>query len=217
MEIKEILEKLQNILDEDIMNESPITLTNSGDNLFDKPMDMDTIVDKCLEIYNTNPKSKGYAELLDKHLIGILPFNSQHTDKKIVIVYGTEYFGVRHILSRHGEEYNNKRGESLSFGQVERALRELPNALDSGKFLISFDLKNVDSKINYKTSKNKQPIPQTDRVILEHQINGDIYYFVILIAGFAGTTDVTCPLTVFKPTDNYRKRIEKLNSIHRIL
>ena len=51
------------------------------------------------------------------------------------------------------------------------------------------------------------PSPYGDRIILDYN---DLFY-IVLIEGLDGKSDVTCPLTMFRPSVKYRRRMEELN------
>lgn len=197
------------------LDEEPVTINGSGEPLFETPQDINTIIDKCVEIFQNNPNSKGYAEVEDLNLDCDFPLNGKSIDKPITVIYGNLRLGVRHIIDRHGLEFDsnhNAIGVALSEDAVIQALKDLSKALKQGKFLIDFDLNGVNEKVK-NPRKRKLPLPLGDRVIVDY--NG--FFYIILIAGFDGVSDVTCPLTIFKPNMEYKGRIEKLNKVYKFL
>ena len=210
-----VIEEIKEIVNEEQMNESPVTKKASvgqhGENyLFDEPQDINTIIDRCNYLFEHNPDVKGCAQVKDLWLDCDIPIVEEHIHKPVTIIYGNSKMGVKHVLERRGEEFTKKTiGERLSKEEVITALKELPNALINGAILIDYDLKGADNKVKRNIRKTIKPMPYGDRIIIDYK---GIFY-TVLIEGLDGKTDVTCPLTMFKPSAEYRQRIEYLNEI----
>ena len=206
MDIKNLIKLLEQVL-----NESPVQKKYSGEPLFDSPKDIDTIIDKCYELYKTNTDGNGYNEVLDLTLSRQIPFLKTKLESPIHIVYGNSNLGIRHILENRAKEFTDKNiGLRMSEQAILKALKQLPQALKSGAVLVDFDLKG-DNKKKKSVRKNSIPLPLTDRIILDYD---DIYY-IVLLQGRDGLSDMTCPLTLFKPTREYRSRIEQLSVLYK--
>lgn len=207
MQIKEILNYLIKFNKEQL-NEMAITRKNSGKPFFEGPKSLEEVINRCVELYHNNPNSIGHNDILNLKLQGEFPLNKSKLDNPVTVVYGNDSLGVKHILARRGEEFENKSiGERLSEDEVIEALKNLDKAIKSSNRLVDFDLKGINPKPSYKISKNRPAMPYGDRVILVYE---ELFY-VILVAKYDGVSDVTCPLTIFKPSQIYRRRIEGLN------
>lgn len=197
MDIKSLNEQLEQILEEQI-NEMAITKKSSGKPLFDKPVNIEEVIDKCYDMYINDSEDKGYQDINDIILECEVPFNKQTISEPITIIYGSKFFGIKHIFQQRNNEFNDKKKckTRLNPDQVKQALYDLPNALKNGKVLIDFNV------------KGKRPYAHhADRLIIYYN---ELFY-IFIVNKFDGITDVTCPLTLFKPTDEYLKLIEQLN------
>lgn len=203
MDYKELNEKLQKFLETFQLNEMAITKANSGKPFFNNAQTIETIIEKCYQIYTNKQNINGYADVSNISLTCKLPWNNQSINKPITIVYGNKDFGIYHIFEQRRLEFSdpNKCKTRLTELQVKQALLQLENVIKKGQILIDFDFK-----------QGKPPSIYGDRIIIDY--NNLFYIFVI--AGLDGNSDVTCPLTMFKPTNTYRSKILKQNSIYKI-
>ena len=190
MNFKQLNEQLQKF----IINEMSITKANSG-KISKIGFDINTFIDDCFDRYNSNFRDIPFGIFTDLNIKGISPQNTQQNiDVPLTLLYGSKYFGIRHIIEQREGEFNNKqKTEILNEHKVELYLKEIPQALRQGKCLLDFDV-------------TEKPYKQyTDRLIFYYK---ELFYVFIL-----QSNDVfcNCILTMFKPKTKYKQLILKLN------
>lgn len=195
MKIKQILEQLETFtFIEEQLNEMAITKENSGYEFGSYPLPVEEIIDKCFDNYsNKNTRNEQFYSETDLTLSCIFPKTEIKINEPITIIYGNELVGIRHIIEQRKLEFNDRsKCVLLSEDKVRQALNFLPEAVSNGTVLLDY---------------NKNNVPYGDRIILDYK---GIYY-IILIAQFDGQSNITTLITMFKPSNKYRKRIEDLN------
>lgn len=98
----------------------------------------------------------------------------------------------------------------MSEQDILKALKLIPQALEKGNILVDFDLKK-DNPRKRSIRKVSIPLPLTDRIIIAYKH----VYYVVLLEGQDGLSDLTCPITMFKPSNTYSQRIEQLNILYK--
>lgn len=203
MNIKKLNEELDKYLNLFPINEMAITRANSGILLFPEPQNIETIIEKCYQIYTNKQNITGYADVSNLLLNCTLPWNNQKIKEPITIVYGNKNIGIFHIFQQRSAEFSdpNKCKTRLNEKQVKDYLLDLEDVVTKGTVLIDFNLK-----------EGNPPSIYGDRVILDYN---DLFY-IFVVANLDGKTDITCPLTMFKPTKKYRDKIIKQNYIYKM-
>jgi len=125
MNIKKLIEEYNKLN----LNEMAITLSKSGYNWFKEPADIIEIVDKALDVYkqeqNNQRISKGYG-ICNFNLSGNFPYNNDSLNEQLALIYGTNNFGIKHILRQRGIEFDDRRKckTHLKEEQVVKALKK---------------------------------------------------------------------------------------------